>query len=61
MYEFFFQSCLVTVGVGTALGVAAVWVPDSWHEIGSKLIMTDGVLFVGAVAGALLCKLGMIG
>jgi len=58
MYRYFFNGCLVTLGIGTALGVAAVWVPESWYQVGAKLIWTDVVLFVSSIAGALLCKLG---
>jgi hypothetical protein len=58
MYKTFFNSCLVTLAIGTAMGVAAIWVPDAWHEVGAKLLWTDVVLFVGAVSGAVICKLG---
>ena len=58
MYNFCFKSCLVTLAIATAFGVAAIWVPDSWHEVGAQLLWTDAVLFVGSTVGALLCKLG---
>jgi len=58
MYTFCFNACLATVAIGTLLGVAAVWVPNEWHNVGAKLAWTDAVLFVSAVVGALLCKLG---
>ena len=58
MYTISFNACLATVAIGTILGVAAVWVPDSWHSVGAKLALTDAVLFVSAIVGALLCKLG---
>jgi hypothetical protein len=60
MYEFCFKSCLASVAVATALGVAAIWVPEGWHEIGAKLLWTDIVLFVGSLAGALLSYSGII-
>ena len=59
MYRFCFNACLAAVAVGTALGVAAVWVPEEWHLIGAKLAWTDAVLFISAVVGALLCKVGV--
>lgn len=58
MYRFFFNGCLVTLGIGTLLGVASVWVPEGWEAIGSKLLWTDSLLFCSTIVGALLCKLG---
>ena len=61
MYNFCFKSCLATLAIATALGVAAIWVPDAWHEVGAKLLWTDVVLFVGSVVGAGLCHIGIVG
>ena len=58
MYTICFNACLATVAIGTILGVAAVWCPEEWYRVGAKLAWTDAVLFVSAVVGALLCKLG---
>jgi hypothetical protein len=58
MYDYCFKTCLATVAVATLLGVAAVWAPDAWYEVGTKLLWTDIVLFVGALAGALLSHVG---
>jgi ssRNA-specific RNase YbeY (16S rRNA maturation enzyme) len=41
--------------------VAAVWVPDSWYDVGARLLWTDVILFVGATVGAFLCHIGIIG
>lgn len=61
MYNFCFKSCLVTVAIATAIGVASIWVPDAWHEVGSKLFYTNGILFAGSVTGAILCFFGIVG
>jgi len=61
MYTICFNACLATVAIGTILGVAAVWCPEEWYRVGQlawQLAWTDAVLFVSAVVGALLCKLG---
>lgn len=58
MYDYCFKTCLATVAIATVLGVAAIWVPDAWYAVGAKLLWTDIVLFVGALAGALLSYVG---
>jgi hypothetical protein len=60
MYDYCFKTCLLTVAIATVLGVAAIWVPASWYDIGAKLLWTDLVLFVGALAGASLSYAGTV-
>jgi hypothetical protein len=58
MYNIFYRGSLITVGVGTVLGVAAMWIPDAWHDVAWRLFYSDVVMFVGAIAGSVISYYG---
>jgi len=61
MYQFFFKSCLVALGIGTVLGLAALWLPNIDRHLFEKLFWSDGILFVSALAGAVISRMGADG
>lgn len=58
IYKMFFRGSLVTVAIGTALGVSALWIPNAWHDTAWRLFYSDVVLFVGAIGGSIISHYG---
>ena len=53
-----FWSAIVLLAVGSVLGLMGVWMDNFWdNDWAAKLIITDGILFAAAVAGAVITKL----
>lgn len=58
IYTLAFWTCLVTLAIGTLLGLIAIWLPDSFNnDLQTRLFMTDGILFGVSLAVAIITRL----